>query len=251
MFQKGDELMKNLLDMAKEQKEPKPAEQEERAKPFKGSGKSLGSLPSTAFEPARNQKGILKPEPEEEEEEERKMKLTAYSDGFTIDDGEFRPYSDPNNQKLLKSFKDGYVPAEIAGKSKNISLEMEEKNEKYTPPPMVFKAFAGEGKSMVSHQEKSKSGPSLLKTAPKRSFEFDETKPGTVVVVKMADGTQLKVKINLDHTIQDLKDFVALAKPIKQDFDLIVPFPRKVLNDMYSTVGSAGIANSVIVQTMK
>jgi UBX domain-containing protein 1 len=41
------------------------------------------------------------------------LKITLYSNGFKVGDGEFRPYDAPENQKFMKELKEGYVPEEV------------------------------------------------------------------------------------------------------------------------------------------
>ena len=35
-------------------------------------------------------------------------KITLYSNGFTVDDGEFRPYEEPANKKFMADLMKGY-----------------------------------------------------------------------------------------------------------------------------------------------
>lgn len=41
------------------------------------------------------------------------LKITLYSNGFTIDDGDFRAYDDEKNKQFMKELNEGYVPKEI------------------------------------------------------------------------------------------------------------------------------------------
>lgn len=41
------------------------------------------------------------------------LKITLYSNGFKVADGEFRPYDTPENKEFMKELKEGYVPQEI------------------------------------------------------------------------------------------------------------------------------------------
>ena len=41
------------------------------------------------------------------------LKITLYSNGFVVDDGEFRAYEEPNNKQFMKELNEGFVPKEI------------------------------------------------------------------------------------------------------------------------------------------
>ena len=41
------------------------------------------------------------------------VKLTLYANGFTVDDGEFRDYNEPQNKEFMEEVKKGYVPKEL------------------------------------------------------------------------------------------------------------------------------------------
>lgn len=45
-----------------------------------------------------------------------KLKLTAWKNGFQIDDGPFRDYSDSENQKFMDEVEKGYIPKELENK---------------------------------------------------------------------------------------------------------------------------------------
>jgi UBX domain-containing protein 1 len=46
-------------------------------------------------------------------EPKNNLKITLYSNGFVIDDGQFRPYDGPENQAFMKELNEGYVPREL------------------------------------------------------------------------------------------------------------------------------------------
>lgn len=84
-------------------------------------------------------------------DKEHQLKITLYSNGFTIDDGEFRPYDAPENKQFMKELNEGYVPREIQQKYKgSVGVALEDKRkETYTPPPPPkYVAYSGSGSSM-------------------------------------------------------------------------------------------------------
>ncbi len=80
------------------------------------------------------------------------MRITLYSNGFTVDRGEFRPYDDEKNKQFMKELNEGYVPKEIQEKyrGKGIGVALEDKRkEAYKPPtPPSYVAYSGEGQSL-------------------------------------------------------------------------------------------------------
>ena len=82
---------------------------------------------------------------------EHQLKITLYSNGFTVDDGEFRPYEAEENKQFMKELNEGYVPKEIQKKyKKNVGVALEDKRkETYTPPPPPkYVAYSGAGASL-------------------------------------------------------------------------------------------------------
>ncbi|XP_068093523.1 UBX domain-containing protein 2B isoform X3 [Hyperolius riggenbachi] len=77
--------------------------------------------------------------------------LKLWSNGFSIDDGELRPYSDPVNAQFLDSIKRGEIPVELQRMVHNgqVSVDMEDhQDQEYVKPRLKFKAFSGEGKKL-------------------------------------------------------------------------------------------------------
>jgi UBX domain-containing protein 1 len=79
------------------------------------------------------------------------LKITLYANGFTIDNGQFRPYDQKENQQFMKELNEGYVPKEIQNKFKgpvNVALE-DKRQEDYRPPtPPKYVAYSGSGQSI-------------------------------------------------------------------------------------------------------
>lgn len=74
--------------------------------------------------------------------------LKLWKDGFTINDGEIRPYDDPENEAFLTAIKRGEIPKEIRKyvNDAELSLDMEDhRNEMYVPQKSKVKAFSWKG----------------------------------------------------------------------------------------------------------
>jgi len=80
------------------------------------------------------------------------LRITLFSNGFTVDGGEFRDYQAPENKQFMKELNEGYVPKEIQDKfkGKQVDVGLEDKREEtYRPPtPPKYVAYSGSGQSM-------------------------------------------------------------------------------------------------------
>ncbi|XP_026983850.1 UBX domain-containing protein 2B isoform X3 [Sagmatias obliquidens] len=88
--------------------------------------------------------------------------LKLWSNGFSLDDGELRPYSDPTNAQFLESVKRGEIPLELQRlvHRGHVNLDMEDHHdEEYIKPRLRFKAFSGEGQKLGSCSEPVELGP--------------------------------------------------------------------------------------------
>lgn len=64
----------------------------------------------------------------QKEGEKSDVKITLYSNGFTVDEGEFRDYTDEANKTFMSDVKQGYVPKELQEKFKRkISIGLEDR----------------------------------------------------------------------------------------------------------------------------
>jgi UBX domain-containing protein 1 len=68
---------------------------------------------------------------------EREFTLRMWANGFTVDEGELRPYSDPSNERFLKSIMVGKIPDELIKEARGgvVNVNMEDrKTEEYVRP---------------------------------------------------------------------------------------------------------------------
>ncbi|KDQ58127.1 hypothetical protein JAAARDRAFT_34938 [Jaapia argillacea MUCL 33604] len=81
-------------------------------------------------------------------------------------------------------------------------------------------------------------------------FEVDQTKPTTSVQIRLADGTRMVCRMNLTHTVRDIRNFINASRPdnLTRPYTIGTTFPNRVLEDDSQTVQAAGLVNSVIVQ---
>ena len=88
--------------------------------------------------------------------------VTMYREGFTVDDGPYRPLTDPANGPFLQSLSKGQVPAELVtrlprppagapARTPEINFRLvDRRTEDYVaPPPPSYVAFGGAGNVMA------------------------------------------------------------------------------------------------------
>ncbi|KAL2732026.1 NSFL1 cofactor p47 [Vespula squamosa] len=189
--------------------------------------------------------------------------LKLWRDGFTINDREIRPYSDPENREFLAAIKRGEIPAEIRQEVQDaeLRLDMEDhRHEEYVPPKTKVKAFTGKG-----HMLGSPSPATVGMTIPtdpadqaanesqaKKQLNLDTTKPITTIQIRLADGSSVRAQFNLTHTISDLRRYITTMRPqyAIRDFSLLTMYPTKELTED-KTIEETGLKNATIMQRLK
>ncbi|XP_030302182.1 UBX domain-containing protein 2B isoform X2 [Calypte anna] len=148
------------------------------------------------------------------ENQDVQILLKLWRNGFSLDDGELRSYSDPTNAQFLESVKRGLTPEIVSTPS---SPEEEEKS--------ILNA------------------PVLI----------DDSMPATKIQIRLADGSRLIQRFNQTHRIKDIRDFIIQSRPEfgTSDFVLVTTFPNKELTDESLTLREADILNTVILQQLK
>ncbi|TKC44235.1 hypothetical protein EI555_006598, partial [Monodon monoceros] len=186
--------------------------------------------------------------------------LKLWSNGFSLDDGELRPYSDPTNAQFLESVKRGEIPLELQRlvHRGHVNLDMEDHHdEEYIKPRLRFKAFSGEGQKLGSLTPEIVSTPSSPEEEEKSLLNavvlIDDSVPTTKIQIRLADGSRLIQRFNSTHRILDVRDFIVRSRPefAALDFILVTSFPNKELTDESLTLQEADILNTVILQQLK
>ncbi|KAG8133626.1 hypothetical protein E2320_011399 [Naja naja] len=190
-----------------------------KAKSFSGGGYRLGDS-------ARKHSEYIHGENQYGQDVEILLKL--WRNGFSLDDGELRSYTDPVNAQFLESVKRGEIPAELQRlvHGGQVNLDMEDHQEQeYVRPRLKFKAFSGE----------------------------DATVPTTKIQIRLADGSRLIQRFNQTHRITDIRNFIVQSRPLfaTTDFVLLTTFPHKELTDESLTLQESDILNTVILQQLK
>jgi len=76
------------------------------------------------------------------------------------------------------------------------------------------------------------------------------TAPTTSVQIRLADGTRLVSRMNLTHTVGDIRGFINASRPGQSSvpYTIGTTFPNRVLDNDSLTIEAAKLQNSVIVQ---
>ncbi|KAH7908817.1 hypothetical protein BJ138DRAFT_310443 [Hygrophoropsis aurantiaca] len=81
-------------------------------------------------------------------------------------------------------------------------------------------------------------------------FAVDQSQPATSVQIRLADGTRMPCRMNLTHTVGDIRSFIDASRPenLSRAYTIGTTFPNRTLDDDALTIKDAGLANSVVVQ---
>lgn len=189
--------------------------------------------------------------------------LKLWKEGFTVNDGPLRNYSDPENQEFLQSVYKGEVPHELVREARGVEvhLSMEDHRQEefvYRKPKM--KAFTGKGYKLGSPAPAAIGTTALVdekdkevnENQAKKSVEVDDSQPCTTLQIRLADGSRLVARFNLTHTIADVRRYIAIARPQyeHQNFSLRTTFPVSELTNHDQTLVEAGVVNATLFQKL-
>jgi len=252
----------NVSDMFKAAREAGAEEVEQSGsgasgsgvKAFQGGGFKLGSDTAESVKVGGNE--LKRPEP-------RQFILKMWRDGFSLDDGDLRAYSDPNNREFLASVMKGSIPPELVKEAKGgeVHVDMEDhREEEFVKPKVRAKPFQGSGNvlgSIAPSVAPPAANPSLdpaqAESAAQEKVKLDSSQPVANIQVRLADGSRLVVKLNHNHTVADLRTYINTARPQYDgvEFLLLTTFPSKELTDSAATIASAGLVGAAVMQRLK
>ncbi|KAF8646010.1 hypothetical protein AX16_007436 [Volvariella volvacea WC 439] len=266
----GGDMVRDLLRRAAQAGPPPPGhEQASASRPrqtaFTGGGHTLGSdeVPSTYIPDPRQ------PSVSEAPEETAVRHITFWRDGFSVEDGELMRYDDPNHAQVLAEINAGRAPPSVLNVLPGQPVELrvaQRTEENYIPPKK--KAFSGSGNRLgapvpevvqISQAmpgafpapgSSSDAGPSREREGVTTKFEVDQSLPTTSVQIRLADGTRMVARMNLMHTVRDIRNFINASRPenLTRPYTIGTTFPNRTLDDDTVTIEAAGLKNSVIVQ---
>ena len=146
--------------------------------------------------------------------EPKMIKLVLLNDGFTVNNGPLRLYSEKDNGMFIQDIVDGYFPGE-------------------------FKAENPDGVKFTVDDQRSldifKGTPRrLLESARSQRIDKDDEELGEgdgKLKVKFPDGTDSVINTNSEHKIRQIRRIITNNFHIDDDFELCSPPSTEFLND--------------------
>ncbi|PPQ70341.1 hypothetical protein CVT24_013002 [Panaeolus cyanescens] len=254
----GGNMVRDLLRRAA-QAGPPPEAPTRPSGAFSGSGHTLGSdeVESSFVAGAGS-----------DAEETVIRHLTFWQNGFQVEDGELLRYDDPAQAQVLAEINAGHAPPAILNVQPGQHVELrvaKRTNEDYVPPKGA-RAFAGTGNRLggvvpevtpsVMPGSFTGSNPAAAAAPPASSgdvqarFEVDQSQPTTSIQIRLADGTRMVCRMNLTHTVGDIRNFINASRPENRvrQYTIGTTFPNRTLDDDTATIQGAGLVNTVVVQ---
>ncbi|XP_013925734.1 PREDICTED: UBX domain-containing protein 2A [Thamnophis sirtalis] len=185
--------------------------------------------------------------------------ITLWKNGFTINDGELRSYTDVANRRFLDSIKKGELPHELQKicDKEEVDVKVDDKkDELYTSPKAVFHPFSGAGYRLGS------ATPRIISKVKKKGEETEKRKPTVVlnnsepitrIQIWLADGARIVQNFNISHRVSHIRDFIMdyQRHQGKRPFTLTTSLPFQELLDESLTLEEANLKNAVVVQRLK
>lgn len=264
-----EDLFKAAKDAGAEEVDPSAMEAKKPSpNAFQGQGFRLGQTETdheSVGSPLTSQ-----PAPAEDVE----VTLKMWKNGFSVDDGQLRPFDDPENRDFLRSIQRGEIPNELIRMARGgqVGLNMEDhREEEYVRPKQKFKAFQCAGQRLGSPDVGGGSTSSATAVASPAaaaaastpapdvggSGEFivqvDDSAPTTNLQIRLADGSRLVGRFNHTHSVGDIRTFILGSRPqyIGANFVMMTTFPNKELTDEKLSLTDANLLNAVIVMRVK
>lgn len=227
---------------------------------FGGRGYRLGQTPDDIEEVSPAESTMRQP-PQVD------VTLKMWREGFTVNDGPLRKYSDPENKEFLECIRKGEVPRELTREARGSEVHVNMENHSHEDPPAFkpkVKAFTGKGNVLGSPVPTTNSASDVQVVIPdaktkeeseeaaKKKIPVNSTQPSTTVQVRLTDGSTLVAQLNHSHTVGDLRQYIRIARPqyTGSTFSLHTTYPRKELSDDSQTVEAAGLLNAAVLQRL-
>lgn len=191
--------------------------------------------------------------------------VKVFRQGFTVDDGDLRPYDDPRNREFFESITHQEIPAELRRQGRTmVHVNVEDHmGEEFVRKAPRFKAFTGSGHTLGSPTPPTSvdipvaavpaGDPATNEAQAAKEINVQQEQPTTMVSVRLADGGRLSARFNLTHTVQDIRQYIMTARPqyINRNFMLLTTFPNKELSNSEETIEQAKLQNAAILQRLK
>lgn len=170
--------------------------------------------------------------------------VRVFRQGFTVDDGDLRPYEDPRNREFFESITHNEIPAELSKQGrKMVHINVEDHlSEDYVKRAPRFKAFQGSGHTLGSPAPtmsedvpapSAAGNPAENEAKAAADLNVQQNLPTTMISIRLADGGRLSVRFNLTHTVEDIRRYIGTARPeyFTRQYMLLTTFPNKELSN--------------------
>lgn len=198
--------------------------------------------------------------------------ITLYKSSFVVDNGPERRLDDPSNAEFLRDLAKGVVPRELMESEGDTNVEvglidkrsMEYGQDSSTSASSTSAsasqygrrteerssvAFTGEGQSLGTAASQTSSGGIITPATTATQPSVDESKPTTVIQVRLLNGKRLRIKIEKCAKVSLLIEHIhASGEAGTEDYLLSSGFPPQVLNDFEKTIEECGLVGAQVIQ---
>lgn len=177
--------------------------------------------------------------------------LHLWRDGFSIEDGPLRRFSDPEHAMDLQMIRSGRAPLHLmeVEHGQRCDVRLQQHDEDWHQLPRIYRPFGGQGRRLGSPVPGDSSGSSApaqaapaaasvtstLQSAstPAAPTNVDSSQPTVAIRFQMPDGSRLPARFNLSNTIGDLYQFATNTAPEMRNRQFIIQstFPTKEYTD--------------------
>ncbi|NWU97599.1 UBX2A protein, partial [Upupa epops] len=188
--------------------------------------------------------------------------VKLWKNGFTVNDGELRSYTDVANQQFLDSIKKGELPFELQKgfDKEEVDVKVEDKKDTVylSSKKPAFHPFSGHGyrlgsatPKVISKVRDDHQGPDNKRHLP--LVPLNDLEPITNIQIWLADGERIIQKFNVSHRISHIRDFITKYQGPQGSapFTLTTSLPFQELQDETLTLQEAKLENAVVVQRLQ
>ncbi|XP_074847437.1 UBX domain-containing protein 2A isoform X1 [Carettochelys insculpta] len=223
-----------------------------------GTEQSCEIFVDNLFEEAQKVGAVCMPPTKVKNEADVIIKL--WKNGFTVNDGELRSYTDVANRQFLDAIKKGELPFELQKTSEEEEVDVkveDKKDEVYSLRKPIFHPFSGQGYRLGSVTPriicKVKNDLEVENKRPLPSVTLSDLEPVTNIQIWLADGERIVQKFNVSHRISHIRDFITKYQGSQGSvpFSLTTSLPFLELLDETLTLEEANLQNAVVVQRLQ
>lgn len=187
--------------------------------------------------------------------------ITLYKSSFVVDDGPERRLDDPSNAEFLRDLAKGVVPRELMEREGDDNVEVgliDKRSIEYGQDSSSTSqygrrveersvAFTGEGQSLGAASQTSSGG--IITPTTVTQPVTDESKPTTLIQVRLLNGKRLRIKIEKCAKVSLLIDHIhASGEAGTEDYLLSSGFPPQILDDFEKTIEECGLVGAQVIQ---